>query len=273
MGWLMPKLVVYLHGIHKTIWTRDRSDMDVIEQVSTLQDFPLQASIQAVKASIDFESYDDFYLYLLEHLPQNSPQTRKRYAELIGKRYFPESSVDNLLAQVWKAYRDERVLIDLMRVYALDAEPIIAHFVMNKVWPLTVGEVFDVDVARAFIQEVYGVFKQNSYERLLLTVRHLGFLGRYNGQLVAEQIPIPTDALLILLHDRLAPTPRIVRLNDIVEADWWRYLGIKQPEDVRQALRRAEAAGSISRYATVDELEQVTTRFTRDEYVTQAKRL
>ena len=36
---------------------------------------------------------------------------------------------------------------------------------------------------------------------------------------------------------------------------------------------RAEAAGLISRYAAVDELEQVTTRFTRDEYITQAKRL
>jgi hypothetical protein len=247
--------------------------MEVIEQASTLQDFPLQASIQAVKASVDFESYDDFYLYLLEHLPQNSPQTRQRYAELIGKRYFPGLSVDNLLAQVWKAYWDEQILVDLMRVYALEAEPIIAHFVMNKVWPLAVGEILDVAVARAFIQEVYGAFKKNSYERLLLTVRHLGFLGRYNGQLVAERIPLPADALLILLHDRLAPTPRIVRLNDILGADWWRYLGVKQPEDVRHVLRRAEAAGLISRYATVDELEQVTTRFTRDEYTIQAKRL
>ncbi len=247
--------------------------MDVIEQASTLQDFPLQASIQAVKASVDFESYDDFYLYLLEHLPQNSPQTRQRYAELVGKRYFPGLSVDNLLGHVWKAYRDEQILVDLMRVYALEAEPIITRFVMDKVWPLAVGKVFDVAVARVFIQEVYGAFKKNSYERLLLAARYLGFLGRYNGELVVEQIPLPADSLLILLHDRLAPTPRIVRLNEILEADWWRYLGIKQPDDVRHILRRAEAAGLISRYAAVDELEQVTTRFTCDEYITQANRL
>ena len=118
-----------------------------------------------------------------------------------------------------------------------------------------------------------GAFKENSYKRLLLTVRHLGFLGRYDGELVVEQIPLPADALLILLHDRLAPTPRIVRLNEILETDWWRFLGIKQPDDVRHVLRQAEAAGLISRYVAVDELEQVTTRFTRDEYITQAKRL
>ena len=38
------------------------------EESSTLQDFPLQASIQAVKASADFESYADFRQHLLDHL-------------------------------------------------------------------------------------------------------------------------------------------------------------------------------------------------------------
>jgi hypothetical protein len=42
------------------------------EEASTLQDFPLQASIQAIEASADFESYEDFYGYMLDHLPQNS---------------------------------------------------------------------------------------------------------------------------------------------------------------------------------------------------------
>jgi hypothetical protein len=243
------------------------------EETSTLQDFPLQASIQAVKVSVDFESYEEFYHYLLEHLPQNSPQTRQRYAELVGRRYFPGLSLDNLLPHVWRAYQDERILVDLMRVYALEAEPVIARFVMDKVWPLSVGQVFDLTAARAFVQETYGTFKKKSYERLLLTVRHLGFLGRYDGELVTEQVPMPADALLILMHDRLAPTPRIVRLNEILKADWWRYLGIKQADDVRHVLRRAEATGLISRYAAVDELEQVTTRFALDEYITQAKRL
>jgi hypothetical protein len=249
------------------------SGAQMTEITSTLQDFPLQASIEAVKASAAFGSYDDFYRYLLDHLPQNSPQTRQRYAELIGRRYFPGLSLDNLLSHVWKAYQDERILEDLMRVYALEAEPVVATFVMDKVWPLGAGQVFEANAARTFIQQTYGTFKKNSFERLLLTVRHLGFLGRYDGELVVEQIPLPADALLILLHDRLAPTLRIVRLDEVLETEWWRYLGIKQPDDVRLVLRQAEAAGLISRYVAVDELEQVTTRFTRNEYILQAKKL
>ncbi len=242
-------------------------------EFSTLQDFPLQISIQAVKATADFSSYDDFRRYLLDHLPQNSPVTRERYANLIGHRYFPGLSLDNLLPRVWKAYQDERILVDLMRVAALEAEPVIARFVLDQVWPLTVGLAFDLDLARSFIQEAYGVFKQQSYERLLLAVRHLGFLGRYNGKLVVEEIPPPADAFLILLHDRLAPTPRIVRLSEILDTTWWRFLGLRAAHAVRHILRDAEAAGLVSRYVTVDELEQVTTRFTRDEFIGQAKRL
>ena len=72
---------------------------------STLQDFPLQSSIEAVKASLDFASYDDFRRYLIEHLPYNSPQTRRRYADLIGHRYFPGQSLSNLLTDIWRPTR------------------------------------------------------------------------------------------------------------------------------------------------------------------------
>ena len=67
------------------------------EETSTLQDFPLQASIQAVKASADFESYDDFYRYHLDTFRRTRRRRGQRYASLIGKRYFPGLSLDNLL--------------------------------------------------------------------------------------------------------------------------------------------------------------------------------
>lgn len=243
------------------------------EERSTLQDFPLAASIQAVKASADLASYNEFYRYLLEHLPQNSPQVRERYAELIGRRYFPGLALDGLLPKVWRAYRDEALLADLMRVSALEAEPVIARFLLGDVWPLTPGQTFDPEVARAFIQETYGVFKQNSFRRLLGTISQLGFLGHYNREWVVQEIPLPADALLILLHDRLAPTPRIVRVSEILDPDWWRFLGVRSADTVRGVLRQAEMTGLIARYAIVDELEQITTRFSRDDYIAQARRL
>lgn len=239
----------------------------------TLQDFPLSASIEAVKASINFAVYDNFYRYMVDNLPQNSPETRRRYANLIGKRYFPGLSLNTLLPKIWGAYRDEPILVDLMRVLALEAEPIISEFVLEKVWPLAVGQILDGQIARDFVQSKYGKFISKSCQRLTRTVRNLGFLGLYGQKLVVDAIPLPANALIILLHDRFAPTPRIVRLAEILDAVWWRQLGFKTPDDVRRVLHEAQAAGLIARYVKVDQLEQITTRFSIDEYISQAKRL
>ena len=88
-----------------------------------------------------------------------------------------------------------------------------------------------------------------------------------------QALPEPADALLVLLHARLAPTPRIVRLSELLNKTWWRLLGLREPDAVRRILREASAAGLIARYAVVDELEQVTTRYPAAEYLTQGRRL
>ena len=240
---------------------------------STLQDFPWATSIVAVKASESFEHYDDFYRHMVDTLPQNSPETRRRYAELVQRRFFPDRSLDGLLSIVWRAYHDEQILTDLMRVVALEVEPVIAQFALVHVLSQLPGHVLDPAVVRRFIQETFGEFKQNSYERLLTTCRHLGFVGRYGGDFVVERVTPSPNALLILLHDRLAPTPRIIRLSEILATQWWRFLGVREPDVVRQVLRDAEGASLLSRYMKMDELEQVTTRYSRKEYLERALRL
>lgn len=237
---------------------------------STLQHFPWQDSIWAVKAAIDFHSYDEFCEYLRHNLPLNSPESRKKYTSLITHRYFSDHSLANLQVQVWRHYRDEDILADVMRVATLEAEPVIANFVVEELLPRPPGTVLDSEVPRTFIERTFGEFNKKSYERLVSTARHLGFVGRYNRQVLIEAIATPADAMLILLHDRLAPTPRIVRLAEVLEGHWWRYLGLRSADAVRDVLRAGESAGLLARYAIVDELEQVTTRFSRNEYIEKA---
>ena len=235
-----------------------------------LQHFPWQDSIWAVKSAIDFHSYDEFSEYLRHNLRLNSPESRKKYTTLITHRYFSDHSLSNLLVEVWRHYRDEGVLADVMRVATLESEPVIARFVVEELLPRPPGTILDPDVPRAFIERSFGEFKEKSYTRLMSTARHLGFVGRYNRQVLVEAIATPGDAMLILLHDRLAETPRIVRVTEILEANWWRYLGLRSADAVRDILRAGESAGLLARYAIVDELEQVTTRFSRDRYIEKA---
>lgn len=242
-------------------------------EIPTLQDFFWTVSITTVKASEDFQTYEEFYNYILGNLPQNSPETRSRYAGLIQRRYFPERSITGLVPTVWRSYHDEQLLTEVMRVTALEGEPAIANFVLTHILPKAPGSTLDPEQVRVFIKETYGEFKAKSFQRLLLTCRELGFLGRYNGDHLIEQITPPADALLILLHDRLAPTPRIVRLSELLQANWWRLLGLREADEVRRIMRQAEIAGLLSRFSKVDELEQVTTRYSRDDYFGKAMRL
>src|SRR4051812_33552861 len=100
-------------------------------QFPTLQDFPWSASIAIIKESERFESYEVFYQHMVEHLPQNSPETRRRYAELVQRRFFTEKSLDGLIPAAWRNYHDEQILLDLMRTTALEAEPAISLFVLS----------------------------------------------------------------------------------------------------------------------------------------------
>jgi hypothetical protein len=240
---------------------------------STLQDFPYAAAIQAVEDSLDFTDFDEFYQHLVHTLPQNSSETRKRYASLVTRWFFPDHQLNSLLPRIWQAYHDDDLMKQVARVQVLENEPVIARFVTDVVYPMAPGEPLPPNAGRDYIVATYGTFKENSHKRLLTTALRLDFLTRRGAQWTVAAIPPPVDGLLILLHDRLAPTPRIVRVADLLATAWWRYLGLRTPDALRAALRTAHAAGLIARYSVVDDLEQITTRYGLTDYLGQALRL
>ena len=103
----------------------------------------------------------------------------------------------------------------------------------------------------------------------------LGFLGRSRGQ--PDQLlpvtPAPT-ATLLLLHHLFAPAgPRTVELRNLFAHPFWKYLGYKSPDAVRNVLRAADLAGLVGKYVVADQLEQVTTCYSLDELLTRRARL
>ncbi len=253
---------------------------------STIQSVAWETGLNAVKESVNFRTFEEFVRHLQDGIPQNSTEVRHRYANLIIKRLFPERRVDGLLARVWRVYADEVILNDLARVVTLEVEPVIARFVNEYLLAVPPGTVIEAATIRDFISATYGSFKKDSCSRLQSAVKHMGFVARSKGTLVTQAIPRPSNAFLILLHARLARTPCIVRVGDILSpsrppgngsvvpiAPFWRLLGVRDESEVRGILRDAEAAGLIAKYAVVDQLEQITTRYSYDEYLAGAYRL
>ena len=240
---------------------------------STLQDFPWEESVQAVKDSLRFDSYPAFVEHVFNTLPQNSPQTRRRYTNLIGRWFFPDRQLPGLPGRVWAAYKEDPVLRNVMRACVLSQEPVVAAFIERFILPAPPGAELQAGVFRAYIEETYSGFKRQSRQRLTRTLRELGFIARLGQTWFTRTLPRPATAFMILLHERLAPTPRIVSLAQILADPSWWQMGYHTPDEVRETLHDAAAAGLIARFVNVDQLEQITTRHTLDEWLDRRLRL
>jgi len=238
-----------------------------------IQELPWSQTIQAIKDSIRFDDFAAFRAHLQEHLPYNAASTRERYGQTIAKYFFPNESLDTLPRRAWGAYRDDLLLADLMRYQFLAQEPTVAYFLVAHVLPLAPGSVLEHTVVEGFIQEMDPKGRRKMVQRLALALRRMGFLVREHQQDVVTQLRPSRTALLLLIHHLLAPTPRIVTLRDILVDPFWQYLGFREEGMIRQILHEANAHGLIARYAVVDQLEQVTTRYALDEWFEQRLRL
>lgn len=240
---------------------------------STLQSVAWETGLAAVKESVEFPTFEAFRTHLFDNMRQNSDEVRKRYGSLILLRLFPEKSLEGINPRIWRAYQDEKILEDMARITTLEAEPVIAKFVLEQILALSPGAVIENSVAQDYISAEFGTYKRDSFNRLRSALIHMGFVSAIPNGIMVQPIPLPDNAFLLALHAKLAPTPRIVRLSDILGASFWKLMGIREDATVRSILRDASAKGFIAKYAVVDQLEQITTRYSFDEYLTKAFRL
>ncbi len=241
--------------------------MQISSAPASIQGIAWKPGLQAIKDSAMFSSFEEFKEHLQHNTRQNSEETRKKYASLIISRLFPEKSLDGINPKTWRSYRDEVILEDIARVTTLEAEPVISKFLLEQVFVLPPGSFIDNSTLQDYISSEYSVLKRDSYNRLHQSLIHMGFTSSEKRGLLVQPIPLPNNAFMIALHAKLAPSPRIVRLSDILSAVFWKFLGIRDEATVRSILLDAYSKGVIAKYAVIDQLEQITTKYSYEEYV------
>jgi hypothetical protein len=240
-----------------------------------IQDLLFVEGLLAARLSRKADSLEALQGQLIRHLPQNSLETRTRYAQSLLKWFFPEG-LSSLLPRVAAAYADEAITSDVLRCCYLMAEPIVGACVTECLFPLETGMRVPAHYLERFLREHLGTeLPARTAKRLKTNLMHLGFLGRSRGQ--PDQLlpvnPTPT-ATLVLIHYLFAPSgPRTVELRHLLAHPFWKYLGYKAEDGVRAVLRAADVAGLVGKYVVADQLEQVTTCFSFDELLSRRARL
>jgi hypothetical protein len=247
--------------------------MDLTGTPKKFQRLLWKESIQAVKDSIRFTSFETFHKHLQDSLPQNSSYTRKRYTASILKWFFPTRDLNCLPSLLWRHYRDESILRDVMRYQYLSREPVIAEFIRQYLIPLEPGSKLSSSYFKDYVNKTFESPKKDQINYLSLAVRDLGFIRRNRNIPVVQSIPEPKAALIILVHFIFAPTHRTVSLKEIVEHHFWHFLGIRSQDRVKTILKEANARGLIAKYIIADQLEQITTKHTLESMLENRIRL
>jgi hypothetical protein len=226
-----------------------------------LQDILWLESLLAVQVSLDCWTVTELIARLQEKLPQNSLVTRRRNTSIILGRFFPTDDLDQLPRRVFQAYDDEALLFAVMRALFLAVETLVGELVAGRLHGLPAGSLLPRDFFTRFTEEVLGKKEAHISYRCCTAARVLGWtIVEKKKSYVAQQVPNETAALLIF-HHRYAPTPRVIDLKFLFTEPTWKYLGFSHEDAVRQFMRKLEGQGLLSRYATVDRLEQVTTKY------------
>jgi len=203
----------------------------------------------------------------------NSQESRARYSRAIATRF---RRID---LQILQAFHDlVKIKIStenteqLWRILFCKIESIFAQIYLEMIWPREPGQSIERDEIKSYIQTTFPQQSKKLYEVLMLCFRKIGYLLPNSKQnLIIVGFANLEDSLVMATHLLMAREPRTIKISEIEADPYWKYLGYRKFDHVRVALRNAEKKGTIMRYAVVDHLEQITTRFKWSEYLAYLK--
>jgi hypothetical protein len=208
-------------------------------------------------------------------LPFNSRETRKRYSQAMATRF---SRLDLLIRQglvdLAKSNMEINVIEQIWRILFCIAEPLLAQIYLEMIWPREPGATIDRTEIRSYIETAFQQQSAKLNQRIVSCLKQSGYLMPHGKQdLIVVSSGNPEYALVLSTHLLMARTPRTIRLSEIEVSNHWRFLGYRKFDHVRLGFRSAEAKGLIMRYANVDHLEQITTRFNWEELLSKRNNL
>ena len=241
----------------------------------TISDLYVPDAVIAIKEATKCESLEALKERLVQSLGQNSAETRIRNARFILRWFFPDG-INGIARKTWSAYEDDRILLDVLRYLYLSQEPVMGRCVTDCLFPIELGMRVPASEFDRFLAAYYSdPPTKKTTQRLKTNLIKLGILevGRGRDHLLVPLVPTKT-ALLILTHSIFAPGgPRTVELKRLLADPFWKYLGFKSEDAVRTVFREADAAGILGKYVIADQLEQITTRWGLDEFLSNKPRL
>lgn len=244
------------------------------DRVLGIQDLLWNEGLQALYSVESYEDDTALVEHLRKALPQNSDITRNRYSLNLMRWFFPDG-VRGLAAKVWLNYRDPILAEEVLRYLYLRAEPMVATVVADALFGIADNSVIP---ERYIIDTIRRRFGENipmkSIKRVKMNLRKLGLLVRERSKDILRRPTCSATGFLVILHHIFASGEVCgVEFKAIKENPFWKYLGFRSEDELRNIIKECLTKGLISKYVVADQIESVSFRYSFDEFVSGKRRL
>ena len=217
----------------------------------------------------DTESVAEVRTFLRGELHFNSARTRQRYASYITVRLFPTGRIDKALCLFAKQYPGTQALRDVCFYRFMQAEPVVAQFVQEGLFP-ALGRGF---VARAgvrqFLEERFPEAKpqtvQSTASSIIEVLTTAGLARLEKTKLAFQFRDVCIESLAFILYSEF-PEPGMydlgkIETHPVLQTLLWR------PDKILPALYELRNRGLIAKISEIDSVRQFTTRYDLNDLV------
>lgn len=197
----------------------------------------------------------------------NSKETRARYGRAMATRFSRlEEAILIGLLDIAKSHLNRTTIEAIWRILFCMVEPVVSQTYLEIIWPRDPGSIIIRNEIRSYVETGFKHESRKLNTRLVKCLRQAGYvLPQGKDHLIVVGFCELEEPLILATHLLFAKTPKTIKISEIEASDYWRFLGYRKFGEVKVAFRSAEAKGLIERYARVDQLEQITTRFSWKE--------
>lgn len=237
--------------------------------VRGIQDLIWKEAVFAAGHVSEFSDDAAFQDFLCAHLPQNSEETRSRYAQSLMRWFFPDG-VCGLAARVWTSYQEPELREAILRYVYLREEPIVGAAVAEALFAIEESSAIPSSYLTNFLVSRFGeTIPEKSIKRVKTNLRKLGILAKEKGNkdILRPLNPSPTAFFLLLHHIFARREVGGVELRTVLENPFWKYLGFKSEDRLRSLLKEGVAKSIIAKYVVADRIESISFRHTFDSFV------
>ena len=222
----------------------------------------LKEAIQILPSLPDSESLDDIRSFLRAKLHFSAELTRKRYANYITRRMFPDGYADGPVRAFAKAFPNSQELRDACFYRFLQSEPLEVEIIEDLIIPNLGTGRLSRERIRKRLSEKFPEAKSivDCGKAIVDALTAGGIVKADRTKISFAYREIPAASFSFILHSEF-PEPGMYDIRKLEENRMIRAM-LWNPERLLHALYELRNQGLISKVSEIDNIRQFTTKHT-----------